>query len=85
LNARPARVDEQAATAFRDLGDRDAPSSQKPSGMKQLLSDIFQKDRSNPWLEQDRQEQRATILAALLAVTAVLGGLAWLAYALIHA
>jgi hypothetical protein len=40
---------------------------------------------SNPWLEQDRLEQRKLLATALVFAGTVLAGLVWLVYALVAA
>lgn len=44
----------------------------------------FKRHTSNPWLQQDRQDQRRVILTAVVFALAVLGGVALLVHALLN-
>lgn len=43
----------------------------------------FKSRSSNPWLDQDRQEQRHLVATGVFFALAAVGGLVWLIYALV--
>jgi hypothetical protein len=44
--------------------------------------DIFSRHTTNPWIEQDRQDQRRLILSVVVIVGVVAAGIGLLVYAL---
>lgn len=55
-----------------------------PGNVDTRMPDFLKRNRSNPWLEKDRQDQRRIILTAVILVLAVLGGIGLLLHALMN-